>query len=62
MSDSLSNLILSLTPDDGSTICNGAMMALRREQVSTLTGDDYAAARDTRSTSEDCRLTVPSSP
>jgi len=33
MSDSLSNLILSLTPDDGSTIGNGAMMALLREQV-----------------------------
>jgi len=46
MSDSLSNLILSLTPDDGSTIGNGAMMALLREQVSTLTDDDYAAARD----------------
>ena len=46
MSDSLSNLILSLTPEDGSTIGNGAMMALLREQVSTLTDDDYAAARD----------------
>lgn len=46
MSDSLSNLILSLTPEDGSTIGNGAMMALLREQVSNLTDDDYAAARD----------------
>ena len=46
MSDSLSNLILSLTPEDGSTIGNGAMMALLREQVSTLTDDDYVAARD----------------
>ncbi len=46
MSDSLSNLILSLTPEDGSTIGNGAMMALLREQVSTLTDDGYAAARD----------------
>jgi len=46
MSDSLSNLILSLAPEDGSTIGNGAMMALLREQVSTLTDDDYAAARD----------------
>jgi adenine-specific DNA-methyltransferase len=46
MSDSLSNLILSLTPEDGSTIGNGAMMALLREQVSSLTDDDYAAARD----------------
>lgn len=46
MSDSLSKLILSLTPEDGSTIGNGAMMALLREQVSGLTDDDYAAARD----------------
>lgn len=46
MPDSLSNLILSLTPEDGSTIGNGAMMALLREQVSGLTDDDYAAARD----------------
>jgi len=46
MSDILSNLILSLTPEDGSTIGNGAMMALLREQVSGLTDDDYAAARD----------------
>ena len=44
MSDSLSKLILSLTPDDGSTIGNGAMMALMRKQVSDLTDDDYAAA------------------
>jgi len=46
MSDSLSSLILSLTPEDSSTIGNGAMMALLREQVSGLTDDDYAAARD----------------
>lgn len=46
MSDSLTNLILSLTPEDGSTIGNGAMMALLREQVSGLTDEDYAAARD----------------
>jgi adenine-specific DNA-methyltransferase len=46
MSDSLSNLILSLTPEDGSTIGNGAMMALLREKVSGLTDDDYSAARD----------------
>lgn len=38
MSDSLSNLILSLTPDDGSTMGNGAMMALLREQVPTGRG------------------------
>jgi len=46
MSDSLTNLILSLTPEDGSTIGNGAMMALLREQVPGLTDGDYAAARD----------------
>ena len=46
MSDSLSNLILSLTPDDGAAIGNGAMMALLREQVPGLTDDDYTAARD----------------
>jgi adenine-specific DNA-methyltransferase len=36
MSDSLSNLILSLTPEDGSTIGNGDMMALLREQFWTM--------------------------
>jgi len=46
MSDSLTNLILSLTPEDGSTIGNGAMMALLREQVAGLMDDDYAVARD----------------
>lgn len=46
MSDSLTKLILSLTPEDGSTIGNGAMMALLREQVSGLTDEDYAAASD----------------
>ena len=46
MSDSLSNLILSLTPEDGSNIGNGAMMALLREQVPGLAEDDYSAARD----------------
>jgi adenine-specific DNA-methyltransferase len=54
MSDSLSSLILSLTPEDGSTIGNGAMMALLREQVSGLTDDDYAAARD--ALVDDCLL------
>jgi len=47
MSDNLTDLILSLTPEDGSTIGNGAMMALLREQVPGLTDDDYAAARAT---------------
>jgi adenine-specific DNA-methyltransferase len=46
MSDSLTDLILSLTPEDGSSIGNGAMMALLRERVPDLTDDDYAAARD----------------
>ena len=46
MPDSLTDLILSLTPEDGSSIGNGAMMALLREHVPGLTDDDYAAARD----------------
>jgi len=46
MSDSLTDLILSLIPEDGSSIGNGAMMALLRERVPDLTDDDYAAARD----------------
>ncbi|WP_084861275.1 site-specific DNA-methyltransferase [Salibaculum halophilum] len=46
MSDSLTDLILSLTPEDGSSIGNGAMMALLRERVPDLTDDDYAAARN----------------
>jgi adenine-specific DNA-methyltransferase len=41
MSDSLTDLILSLTPEDGSSIGNGAMMALLRERVPGLTDDDY---------------------
>ena len=46
MSDSLTDLILSLTPEDGSSIGNGAMMALLRERVPGLNDQDYAAARD----------------
>ncbi|MBW4985153.1 site-specific DNA-methyltransferase [Mameliella sp. CS4] len=46
MSDSLTDLILSLTPEDGSSIGNGAMMALLRERVPGLSDQDYAAARD----------------
>ncbi|NTF46163.1 site-specific DNA-methyltransferase [Rhizobium rhizogenes] len=45
MSD-IFNLILSLTPEDGSTIANGAMMALLRERMPELAEDDYIAARD----------------
>lgn len=37
MSDALTDLILSLTPADGSTIGNRAMMTLLREHVPDLT-------------------------
>jgi adenine-specific DNA-methyltransferase len=46
MSDSLTDLILSLTPEDGSSISNGAMMALLRERMPGLREEDYTAARD----------------
>ena len=46
MSDSLTDLILSLMPEDGSSIGNGAMMAFLREHVPALSDEDYAAARD----------------
>ncbi len=46
MSDNLTDLIQTLTPEDGSSIGNGAMLALLREQVPGLTDEDYAAARD----------------
>ncbi|WP_428031462.1 site-specific DNA-methyltransferase [Ancylobacter sp.] len=46
MSDSLADLILSLTPEDGSTIGNGAMLALLREHVPGLADEAYVAARD----------------
>jgi len=36
LSDSLTDLILSLTPEDGSSIGNGAMMALSRWHVASL--------------------------
>lgn len=45
MSD-LSDLILSLTPEDGSSIGNGAMLALVREQMPDVDDGDYTAARD----------------
>lgn len=47
MSEALTNLILSLTPEDGSTIGNGAMMALLREHVPDLSDNEYLVARDT---------------
>jgi len=46
MPDSLTDLILSLVPEDGSSIGNGAMMALLREHVPDLTDGDYASVRD----------------
>ncbi|WP_192255381.1 site-specific DNA-methyltransferase [Mesorhizobium silamurunense] len=47
MSDSLADLILTLTPEDGSSIDNGAMLALLREHVPSLSEDIYISARDT---------------
>lgn len=46
MFDSLSDLIVSLTPEDGTSIGNGAMLALLRERLPDLTETDYQAARD----------------
>lgn len=46
MTSDLSDLILSLTPEDGSSIGNGAMLALLRDHVPTLTDEAYEAARD----------------
>lgn len=45
MSD-ISELILTLVPEDGSSIGNGAMLTLLREQMPDLAEDDYLAARD----------------
>lgn len=46
MSINLSNLILSLVPEDGSSIENGALFARLRDHVTTLTDDEYVAVRD----------------
>lgn len=46
MYQSLADLILSLTPEDGSSIGNGALLALLREQAPDLSEADYHAARD----------------
>ena len=46
MSSDLSDLILSLTPEDGSSIGNGAMMALLEDHLPHLSEDAYAEARD----------------
>ncbi|WP_282029717.1 site-specific DNA-methyltransferase [Paracoccus marcusii] len=42
----ISHLILTLTPEDGSPIGNGAMLALLREKIPDLSDDDYIATRD----------------
>lgn len=42
----VSDLILSLTPEDGSSIGNGAMLARLRDHIPTLTDEAYEAARD----------------
>ncbi|ANP37046.1 DNA methylase [Phaeobacter gallaeciensis] len=46
MASDLSDLILSLTPEDGSSIGNGAMLARLRDHIPTLTEEAYAEARD----------------
>ncbi|MFJ1293311.1 site-specific DNA-methyltransferase [Paracoccus yeei] len=46
MSDSLTDLILSLTPEDGTSIGNRAMLALLRAHMPDLAEEDYIAARD----------------
>jgi len=46
MPDTLAELILSLAPEDGSSIGNGAMFALLEDRVPRITHPDYAAARD----------------
>lgn len=46
MTSDLSDLIISLTPEDGSSIGNGAMLALLRDHIPTLTDEAYAEARD----------------
>ena len=46
MSDSIARLILSLIPEDGSSIGNGAMLARLRDHIPTLTDEAYEAARD----------------
>lgn len=46
MNSSLSDLILSFLPEDGSSIGNGAMMALLRDHMSQLSENAYAEARD----------------
>ena len=46
MADQLEHLILTLVPEDGSSIGNGALLALLRERMPGLTDEDYATARE----------------
>lgn len=46
MSESLRDLVLSLIPEDGSTIGNRALLAILREDLPDLTDEDYHAVRD----------------
>ncbi|PTM75817.1 site-specific DNA-methyltransferase [Cereibacter johrii] len=46
MSDSLRDLVLSLIPEDGSTIGNRALIARLRENLPDLTDEDYHEVRD----------------
>ena len=46
MAEPLKNLLFSLTPEDGASIGNGAMMKLIRKKVPDLKDEDYFAARD----------------
>lgn len=46
MSDRLKNLILSLCPQDGSTVGNSSMMRRLRDSIPELSEADYTTARD----------------
>ena len=47
MSSDISDLILSLIPEDGSSIGNGVMLARLRDHIPDLSEDAYTEARDT---------------
>ena len=42
----MTDLILSLTPEDGPSIGNGAILARLRDHIPALTDQEYEAARD----------------
>ena len=46
MDDELGDLILRLTPEDGSSVGNGAVMARIREVHPQLTDETYFTVRD----------------